>query len=436
MPQQTSSAILGITSLLMNVANPQAYLVDPRAPIGNYGIRAGITAFLRSLLHPVGGDGKRNDATEVEAKRSSQEPPAADLSLMVAGILRDPGNNFPPEVQGVLAILLSAFEEHNDSSIRDLTGDNAQLAVDVMQEVISAEHYEVESTNYNSGRSQRTDIATKKIAWSVAAIRKDPGLLPLAERTCNEEQIALKRLRVFNSNVPTERRVRERSFYRETVLWYNVSHPHVLPFKGVTDIPGIGLCMVSPWMPNGNVRTYLQGLVEHGLSGKGYVDVVNKMLYDIALGLNYLHTEDIVHGDLRGPNVLVDGDGTLRLTDFGLSVIADVGLSYTSLNAGGAVGYASPELIEAGDPRPTIASDVYAFGHVCVELYSRLPPYHGCLERQIPLKIIKGEKPPRPSTKGQEMNDTMWNLVTKCWSADARPPMEEVLSILKGQCGL
>lgn len=37
MPQQTSSAILGITSLLMNVANPQAYLVDPRAPIGNYG---------------------------------------------------------------------------------------------------------------------------------------------------------------------------------------------------------------------------------------------------------------------------------------------------------------------------------------------------------------------------------------------------------------
>lgn len=56
---------------------------------------------------------------------------------MVAGILRDPGNNFPPEVQGVLAILLSAFEEHNDSSIRDLTGDNAQLAVDVMQEVIS-----------------------------------------------------------------------------------------------------------------------------------------------------------------------------------------------------------------------------------------------------------------------------------------------------------
>lgn len=152
---------------------------------------------------------------------------------------------------------------------------------------------------------------------------------------------------------------------------------------------------------------------------------------------------------------MVDGDGTLRLTDFGLSVIADVGLSYTSLNAGGAVGYASPELIEAGDPRPTIASDVYAFGHVCVEvrdtkfpspiwdlmthlgqLYSRLPPYHGCLERQIPLKIIKGEKPPRPSTKGQEMNDTMWNLVTKCWSADARPPMEEVLSILKGQCGL
>ena len=67
-------------------------------------------------------------------------------------------------------------------------------------------------------------------------------------------------------------------------------------------------------------------------------------------------------------------DGSARLADFGIAVIAEVGQSYTSINNGGAVGYAAPELIEPGlagaeQSRPTIASDVFAFGHVCAEVW-------------------------------------------------------------------
>lgn len=44
-----------------------------------------------------------------------------------------------------------------------------------------------------------------------------------------------------------------------------------------------------------------------------------RLLCEITEGLEYLHSRDIVHGDLRGANVLISEDGVARLSDFGLS---------------------------------------------------------------------------------------------------------------------
>ena len=50
-----------------------------------------------------------------------------------------------------------------------------------------------------------------------------------------------------------------------------------------------------------------------------------RMLSEVAAGLAYLHDNQIVHGDLRGANVLIAEDGTAKLSDFGLSkFLADV----------------------------------------------------------------------------------------------------------------
>ena len=48
------------------------------------------------------------------------------------------------------------------------------------------------------------------------------------------------------------------AFYRETLLWKGLTHDHVLPFLGVTeDVFPRTICMVTPWMKNGNIMEYI-----------------------------------------------------------------------------------------------------------------------------------------------------------------------------------
>lgn len=115
-------------------------------------------------------------------------------------------------------------------------------------------------------------------------------------------------------------------------------------------------------------------------------------------GLEYLHENQVVHGDLKGvrltlykgccvgvslmfskANILVSSSGTACLADFGLSSVMDTELlRWTSLvtvtPTGGTVRWEAPELMEdlenGGIPRPTFTSDVYAVASVMYEVHS------------------------------------------------------------------
>lgn len=134
-------------------------------------------------------------------------------------------------------------------------------------------------------------------------------------------------------------------------------------------------------------------------------DHLYSQLYQISLGLAYLHTEGIVHGDLHGVslvssltrlktnvhsivqnNILVDDSGNARLIDFGMSLIADsTAYNYASMHGGGAVRFTAPEIIDPdefdipdGSTRPTYASDTYSYACICVEVRScSYHPSHG-----------------------------------------------------------
>ncbi|KAJ7454435.1 kinase-like domain-containing protein, partial [Mycena latifolia] len=95
-----------------------------------------------------------------------------------------------------------------------------------------------------------------------------------------------------------------------------------------------------------------------------------ELLYDIIMGLAYLHSEDIVHGDLRGRNILIH-EGRALLTDFGLAEFVEFEIS---TNAPTRTRWMAPELLlpdiyqPGKPPRCTQASDVWAFGCVCCEV--------------------------------------------------------------------
>ncbi|KAJ7045251.1 kinase-like domain-containing protein, partial [Mycena alexandri] len=196
------------------------------------------------------------------------------------------------------------------------------------------------------------------------------------------QRVALKHIRTFHRDAE-QRRIRLQ-FCREAITFPS------------------SLCMVSPWMQHGTVLKYLN---DHG---RGNVD---KLLFEIAQGLQYLHSQNIVHGDLRGSNILITHDWSACLADFGLTSLSDATMATHSSHRAGSIRWMAPELI---DPEffgmrflRTPATDVYAFACVCVELYTGQPPFANLSETASLLRVIKGERPERPFGE-PALSDDLW----------------------------
>ena len=95
---------------------------------------------------------------------------------------------------------------------------------------------------------------------------------------------------------------------------------------------------------------------------------------DACRGLNYAHTEGLVHRDITPANLLFGSDGRLRIADFGLAkALADSGWTESGKDLVGTARYASPE--QAQGLRLAPASDVYSLGLILVEALSGSVPF-------------------------------------------------------------
>lgn len=167
----------------------------------------------------------------------------------------------------------------------------------------------------------------------------------------------------------TSKRIR-----REVHVWIDLEHDHILTFNGIVDGLGPLPALVSPWMENGSLDSYLkQGPV---LSKAEKL----RMLRQIAAGLKYLHDKGVVHGDLTCTNVLMSANQTLHLADFGLSVVLSESQNSTFNSCHpGNVRWMAPELLalpeEGGVVMPTKAADVYSYGCIMLQVFCGCAPY-------------------------------------------------------------
>ncbi|KXN92809.1 Receptor-interacting serine/threonine-protein kinase 1 [Leucoagaricus sp. SymC.cos] len=170
--------------------------------------------------------------------------------------------------------------------------------------------------------------------------------------------------------------------------------------------------------------------------------------YDVTDGLAYLHRQSIVHGDLKGANILVTPGGSACLADFGLSSIKNLADQQrfwtqqgTISEAGGTPRWQAPELLSdegRKDPRPTFKSDIYALGGVMYEIFTGRVPFH---EIPNPFTVMltlvrsKDVRPTRPPvTQDSELLDEIWQLMEECWDAEPekRPAIEQVVRRIRG----
>ncbi|KAH9057642.1 kinase-like domain-containing protein [Lactarius vividus] len=98
-------------------------------------------------------------------------------------------------------------------------------------------------------------------------------------------------------------------FKEKVESWQGLHHRNVLGFFGHVKIEDI-IYSVSPWMENGNIRDYVRGNPDADRM---------RLLSEVASGMEFLHENGIVHGDLCGKNVLISGDGKAFICGFNLS---------------------------------------------------------------------------------------------------------------------
>ncbi|KAF5371255.1 hypothetical protein D9758_004236 [Tetrapyrgos nigripes] len=228
------------------------------------------------------------------------------------------------------------------------------------------------------------------------------------------------------------------AFRHEALLWRQLNHPNVLPFLGVNVnlFNPTRLCLISPWMENGNIIQYLMNHPDHDL-----LDSIS----DIAAGMDYLHNSNppIVHGDIRGANILVTPDFRCCLADFGLSLATGVSQIVTSTSDGlkGCIRWLSPECITPNRyPVPDKEKDklrkcrdVYAFACTITEIITLKPPFQNRpIDAAVIFDVIRGIRPERPSGPDVWCPDNIWDLIECCWAQNPykRPNAHEVKKFL------
>ncbi|KAJ7804374.1 kinase-like domain-containing protein [Mycena leptocephala] len=149
------------------------------------------------------------------------------------------------------------------------------------------------------------------------------------------------------------------------------------------------LCLVSPWMENGNIMKFLE---------------INKPATQL--------------------NILVTPSGKACIADFGVSSITHaMTLLFTTSTAngrGGTARYQAPELFQGGQNH--FGSDVYAFACVCYE------------DTAVMFAVIEGKRPLQPmSCTGTTVLDSLWELLNNCWEgrAEMRPTAPQIVERLE-----
>ncbi|TDL15432.1 kinase-like protein, partial [Rickenella mellea] len=143
---------------------------------------------------------------------------------------------------------------------------------------------------------------------------------------------------------------------KELKIWSRLDHQNILRLWGYTLDDEECPALISEWMTNGTVLSYLK------LNPQ--VDLLD-LVKGIADGLAYLHKEGVVHGDLKSDDVLISPSGVPLLTDFGISRAMVLTHTVTwSRELMGSVRWMAYELIAPQESGPQKITDVWAFGMV------------------------------------------------------------------------
>ncbi|KAJ3573275.1 hypothetical protein NP233_g2522 [Leucocoprinus birnbaumii] len=298
-------------------------------------------------------------------------------------------------------------------------------------------------------------------------------------------------------------------FKREVAIWKTLKHPNVLELFGASSTTGDPpWFFVSPYEKNGSLNEFLKRIQSQArssgssfgsrksplLHGGSLPPVpgparterqatfpiwqgvnsdqlgqprgkspardaeykrsrdLHRFIYEIAKGMEYLHSQNVHHGDLKAANVLVDNNLRCVISDFGQSEMKSEAFSISGatpprrpfllaafspsdlLCADGTLRWQAPELMRGTLPHLTKEMDVYSYAVLCVEVlnWGTLPWAYTDDFAVRRLVLDENERPSLP-VGSRYVTPGLQDLVRVCWDKDPakRPPFSDIVVRMK-----
>jgi serine/threonine protein kinase len=202
-----------------------------------------------------------------------------------------------------------------------------------------------------------------------------------------------------------------RRFQREARIAQTVRNPHVVPVLDTGEEDGV------PYL----AAQFIEGSsLEDRLKREGRLNVATTVgiCTQVANGLEALWAAGMVHRDVKPGNILLDNDGTVYITDFGLAKDSQGSVLTLPGQALGSMDYMAPEQIRG--ETVTAATDVYALGCVAFECIQGKPPFADRQGMRVLWAHLQDE-PPDPSVG---CDDIPAGFVTALKTALRKEPVE------------
>lgn len=253
------------------------------------------------------------------------------------------------------------------------------------------------------------------------------GRVYLGMNITTGELIAVKQVEVNAKAAGSDKdKIKElvKSLDQEIDTMQHLDHPNIVQYLGC-ERKEYSISIFLEYISGGSVGSCIR---KHG---KFEESVVSSLTRQTLLGLSYLHREGILHRDLKADNILLDLDGTCKISDFGISKKSDniYGNDVTN-SMQGSVFWMAPEVIRSQGQGYSAKVDIWSLGCVVLEMFAGKRPW----SREEAIGAIYklgslNQAPPIPEDVSRSISIEGLSFMYDCFTIDPteRPTAETLL---------
>ena len=198
---------------------------------------------------------------------------------------------------------------------------------------------------------------------------------------------------------PMQRKEREDCVNEVRILASSVASPFIVRYFDAF-MAGDSLWIVTELARGGDVGAKLKRHIKRGELLQE--DLIWAFFIQICQGLKHLHAANILHRDIKAPNIFITGPRTVKIGDLGVAKCTQHGMAQTQI---GTPYYMSPELWK--NQKYDKRSDIWSLGVLLYELATLKHPFLAQSERALADKVMKGQYSPLPKAFSADLSNVI-----------------------------